>query len=182
MNDLSLHILDVAQNSVAAGATRISIKLSDDACGIRRLSIADNGCGMSAEVLAQATSPFFTSRTTRRIGLGIPLLKMAAEMTGGFLTLESEEGKGTVLTACFDLSHIDCPPLGDIGSTVMLLVQGSPDIQFVYHRQTPHSVFLLDTDTLRGEQNGIQPYYPKNLAFIARLVNINEKEHVEVHQ
>ena len=133
MKELSLNILDVVKNSVRAGASLIEISLVTDDDGILTITISDNGCGMSEEVMKSVTDPFFTTRTTRKVGLGLPLLKMAAEQTGGTLTLSSstEAGNsGTVLKAVFDTKSIDCMPMGDIVSTVCILIAGSPEIDF----------------------------------------------------
>ena len=133
MKELSLNILDVAKNSVRAGASLIEISRVTDDDGILTITISDNGCGMSEEVMKSVTDPFFTTRTTRKVGLGLPLLKMAAEQTGGTLTLSSstEAGNsGTVLKAVFDTKSIDCMPMGDIVSTVCILIAGSPEIDF----------------------------------------------------
>ena len=152
MKELSLNILDVAKNSVKAGATLIRISLNTDAHGILTLTIADNGCGMSAEVLKGVTDPFYTTRTTRKVGMGLPLLKMAAEQTGGTLVISSsdKEGQsGTELVATFDTSSIDCMPLGDIVSTVCVLISGSPDIDFEFTDKRINGEVSLQTAMLR---------------------------------
>ena len=149
MKELSLHLLDVAQNSVFAEASCIDLKLEEDAQCSYRLVIADNGRGMSPEFLAQVTDPFTTTRTTRKVGLGLPLLRMTAEQTGGTLEIESQVGIGTTVTALFHGSHIDCPPLGDLSGTVALLIQGAPDVEWTWHRTTPKGSYLLDTRELR---------------------------------
>ena len=135
MKELSLHILDVAKNSVKAGATLIGVELRVSKEGILTIIISDNGCGMSQETLARVTDPFYTTRTTRRVGLGLPLLRLSAEQTGGGLEIVSttEEGKsGTVVTATFDTKSIDCMPMGDIVSTVCTLISGSPEKDFIF--------------------------------------------------
>ena len=149
MKELSLHLLDVAQNSVSAGAERIDLTLEEDGARCYRLTIADNGCGMSPEFLAQVTDPFTTTRTTRKVGLGLPLLRMTAEQTGGSLEIESRVGEGTTVTALFHGSHIDCPPLGDLSGTVALLIQGAPDVEWTWKRTTPKGTYTLDTRQLR---------------------------------
>ncbi len=148
MKDLSLFLLDIAKNSTAAGSsvTCISLVLCDNTLSLK---IEDNGCGMSSELLARVTDPFTTTRTTRRVGMGIPLLKMTAEQTGGSLSIQSQPGKGTVLTAVFIPQSIDMPPLGDLASSICALIQGSPDLDFYYYRQTPLGHFELDTRQLR---------------------------------
>ena len=135
MKELSLHILDVAKNSVKAGASLTEISISTDREGIMTIRITDNGCGMTEEILARVTDPFYTTRTTRKVGLGLPLFRLAAEQTGGSLKIKSstEVGKsGTEVTAVFDTKSIDCMPMGDIVSTVVTLIAGSPDDDFVF--------------------------------------------------
>lgn len=152
MKELSLNILDVAKNSTAAGASlvEISLLLSDN--GMLTLSIVDNGCGMSEETLQGVTNPFYTTRTTRKVGMGLPLLKMAAEMTGGTLSITSSDKageSGTSLVATFDTNSIDCMPLGDIVSTVCILIAGSPEVDFVFSDVRPTGSVSLATAELR---------------------------------
>ena len=151
MKELSLNILDVAKNSVKAGATRIVIRI-DEAEGWRTLSIIDNGCGMPPEFVANVTDPFTTTRTTRPVGMGLPLLKLAAEQTGGDLQIESSvvPPTGTTVRARFKIDHLDCVPVGDYAGSVVTLIQGSPDIDFLfeYHREDGESV-VLDTAEVR---------------------------------
>ena len=151
MKELSLNILDVAKNSVRAGASHVAITLEEDEAGWLAITIADDGCGMSQEFLASVTDPFTTTRTTRKVGLGLPLYRLAAEQTGGALTIRSALGKGTTVTATFDRRHLDCPPLGDLAGTIALLIQGSPDIDFTYRHTTPRGEAALDTAELRSE-------------------------------
>ena len=154
MKELSLHILDVAKNSVKAGASLTEISLLTDKEGILTIMITDNGCGMSEEVLVRVTDPFYTTRTTRKVGLGLPLLRLAAEQTGGSLSISSstEEGKsGTVVKAVFNTKSIDCMPMGDIVSTVITLIAGSPMQDFVFSdvdEKKGRSVYL-DTRQMR---------------------------------
>ena len=153
MKELSLNILDVAKNSVSAGASLIQISLVKDATGWLTLSIEDDGCGMDAETVAHVTDPFYTTRKTRRVGLGLPLLKLAAEQTGGRLEILSsaEKGRsGTSLTATFDTNSIDCMPMGDIVSTVCILIAGSPEIDFLFLDKDPNRSVTLDTRELRA--------------------------------
>ena len=153
MKELSLNILDIAQNSVKAGAKNIEISLAEEG---NRLTfrITDDGCGMSEDFLARVLDPFTTTRTTRKVGLGLPLLKMAAEATGGSLEISSRSEKehadhGTEVTATFYTDHIDCPPLGDIVSTVVLLLQNAPfEPRYVYSHSKGENVFSLDTAEL----------------------------------
>ncbi len=153
MKELSLNILDVTKNSVSAGAKNISVSLVENDDGWLTLTIKDNGCGMSEETVANVTNPFYTTRTTRKVGLGLPLLKMAAEQTGGSLLIESstkEHNHGTSIEAVFDTKSIDFMPVGDIVSTVCILIAGSPEIDFVFTDITPAGEVKLDTAELRA--------------------------------
>lgn len=152
MKELSLNILDVAKNSTAAGATRVEISLELAESGILTVSIIDNGCGMSEETLMGVTNPFYTTRKTRKVGMGLPLLKMAAEQTGGELRISSSTEKGnsgTSLSATFDTKSIDCMPLGDIISTICILIAGSPEVDFLFTDKRQSGCVQLDTAQLR---------------------------------
>ena len=156
MKELSLNILDIAQNSVRANATLIRIDLIETETTFT-FTVTDNGCGMSESLLRSVTDPFTTTRTTRKVGLGIPLLKLAAEMTGGYIDITSSVGEdhGTKTKAHFFKSHIDYTPLGNIVDTVCTLVQGSPGIDFVFSHEMPGGSVSLDTRQMReilGEQ------------------------------
>jgi anti-sigma regulatory factor (Ser/Thr protein kinase) len=150
MKELSLNILDVAKNSTAAGASRVDITLDEDEDGLLVISIADNGKGMSPEFLAQVTDPFTTTRSTRKVGMGLPLFRMAAEQTGGTLDIESQLGVGTTVTARFHRRHLDCPPLGDLAGTIALLIQGSPNVTFCYRHCAPAGSAELSTEDLKA--------------------------------
>lgn len=151
-----MNVLDVAENSVAAGAslTRIALEI-DSAQKLLTLTIADNGRGMPPEMVQRVTDPFCTTRTTRKVGLGLPFLKMAAEMTGGALRIESAVGVGTTVTATFTLGHIDLAPLGDMAGTVAGLIQCNPDIDFVYTVAADGESFTADTREMRGVLDGV---------------------------
>lgn len=149
MKELSLNILDITKNSVKAEAKNISIALAESENGILTLTITDDGCGMSEDVLKRVSDPFCTSRTTRKVGLGIPLLKQASEQTGGRVDIESTLGLGTTVSATFDMHHIDYTPLGDIISTMTTLIMGSPEIDFVFTHQMSGGEVRLDTKELR---------------------------------
>lgn len=154
MKELSLNILDVAENSVKAKATFIRILLAERA-DLLTLTIADNGCGMTPEILRGVTDPFYTTRTTRKVGMGLPLLQLAAEQTGGTLSVtsrhESEypEDHGTEVVATFHPDHIDFTPMGDIVSTVGTLIQGNPDIDFLFRHTMEGKIAELDTREIR---------------------------------
>ena len=155
MKELSLNVLDIVQNSLTAGASLVKISLTENEQGILTLSVADDGKGMSEEILKGVTNPFYTTRTTRKVGLGIPLLKLAAEQTGGCVTIASKEKKegaddhGTVITATFDTRSIDFTPIGDMVSTISCLVQRGGDVDFEYSHKTPKGEVALSTREMR---------------------------------
>ena len=154
MKELSLNILDITENSVKAGASLTEI-IIDETADVLTLTIKDNGCGMSEEAERSVTNPFYTTRTTRRVGLGVPLLKLAAEQCGGTLriesktTAESPNGHGTALVATFMKGHLDFTPLGDVVSTVKTLIQGHPDVDFLYIHNLEGGRVTLDTREMR---------------------------------
>ena len=153
MDELSLYVLDITMNSVRAGATQISIELIEQGQWLT-FRVRDNGCGMTAEQLEKLANPFFTTRKTRKVGLGIPFLKMLSEMTGGGVEItsvhESEsEQHGTTTQATFGKNHIDFIPLGDMVETLKTLIQGSPEIDFEYLHQTEQGEVTLSTRELR---------------------------------
>lgn len=177
MQELSLNILDVAQNSVKAGANLIAIGVEESTADDRMtITITDNGCGMTPEQVARVIDPFYTTRTTRKVGLGVPFFKMAAELTGGNFRIESNVGQGTSVTAIFGRSSIDRMPLGDIAATVAALVQGSPDRDFVYTRRIDGREMVADTRQFREALAGIPLDTPEVLAFITEYINENTAE------
>ena len=154
MKDLSLNLLDIAENSVKAGATLTRLLLAQEG-DILTFQVADDGCGMTEEVLRGVTDPFYTTRTTRKVGLGLPLLRMAAEQTNGSMEVESKhvdthpDHHGTTVTAVFHTDHIDCPPVGDLVATVTTLIQGHPDTDFLFRHTLEGVTVELDTRQLR---------------------------------
>ncbi len=155
MKEISLNILDIAENSVKAGATLTEITVNETDESLT-LSIKDDGCGMSEEILRSVTNPFYTTRTTRKVGMGLPLLKLACEQTGGALTVSSKvkddscDTHGTLVTAKFFKNHLDYTPLGDVVSTVITLIQGHPDTDFLYRHELDGKEVALDTRELRA--------------------------------
>lgn len=150
MNDLSMHILDIVQNSISAGATRVTLTV-DEAPGADLLTIVigDNGKGMTSEQVSRLSDPFFTSRTTRKVGMGIPLLMDSARQSGGDVRIESEPGKGTEVMAVFGYSNIDRPPLGDVANALMLLVSSNPALDFLFTYRYNGDEYLFDTVDVR---------------------------------
>jgi len=160
MKELSLNILDITENSVKAGATLVEIFI-DETDDTLTVEISDNGSGMTSDVCRSVTDPFYTTRTTRRVGLGIPLFKFAAEQTGGRLEIESRhvdkfpDNHGTRVAATFFKKHIDFTPLGDVGSTITTLIQGHADIDFHYRHTYRDRTVELDTREMRAVLDGI---------------------------
>ena len=149
LDDLSKHVLDIAENSLAAGAQRIVVTLQErDSEGWVVLQVEDDGCGMDPETVTRVTDPFVTSRTTRRVGLGIPFLKQVAELCDGELHLVSALGKGTTLTARFRADAVDCPPLGDLSATVVTLLAGSPDRAWTFRFLRGDASFEVERNAL----------------------------------
>jgi len=155
MKELSLNILDIAENSVKAKATLTQILITEDAETIK-IEIKDDGCGMTEEILKQVTNPFYTTRTTRKVGMGLPLLQMEAEQTGGYMTIQSKsesvepkEVHGTEVTALFYKNSIDMTPLGDTVSSIITLVQGHPDTDFLFIHKVGEQEVSLDTRVVR---------------------------------
>ncbi|MBE5794117.1 MAG: sensor histidine kinase, partial [Clostridiales bacterium] len=127
MRDLSMHVLDIAQNSIKAGATLVTISFDKDENNMLTFTVKDDGCGMSEEFLKKVTDPFTTTRTTRKVGLGIPMLKQSAEMSDGAFSIQSTVNVGTTISATFHLGHIDCIPMGEICDTLLTLVTLNPE-------------------------------------------------------
>ncbi len=151
MEDLSLHILDIAENSTSAGATLVEIFVREDTGkNIVEIVVRDNGKGMDEAAVEKVRDPFVTSRKTRRVGLGLPLLEQAAREAGGRLVITSEPDRKTEVIATFQANHIDRKPLGDMGATMISLIIGSPDIDFVYESDLDGENTRLDTREIRA--------------------------------
>ncbi|NCB42503.1 MAG: ATP-binding protein [Clostridia bacterium] len=175
MKELSLNILDLAQNSLTAGARNIEIEIresiKDDLLYIK---ISDDGSGMDQAFLARVTDPFVTTRTTRPVGMGIPFFKMQAEMAQGNFEIKSEKGKGTQLWATFGLSHVDRLPIGDTAGTMIVLIQGSPDVDFVYIRETDSDRFEFQTKEIREVMGEVPLNEPEVLVWIRDYITQGE--------
>ena len=177
MQEISLNILDVAQNSVRAGASLIHIivKISTKEDKLV-VSIEDDGCGMTSEQIKNVEDPFFTTRTTRKVGLGVPFFKMAALATGGNFTIDSEVGTGTTVMAEFKLSHIDRMPLGDITGTIHTLIVYNEEIDFLYEYIFDEKSFVLDTREMREILEGVPFSVPDVSNYIKNFLNENKVE------
>ncbi len=188
MKELSLNILDIAQNSVKAGAKRIEISLERSGSWLT-IAITDDGSGMSPEFAAAAADPFTTTRTTRKVGMGLPLFKLAAEQTGGTFSITSHQAAfdgdnhGTTVQAVFDTSHVDCEPLGDVASTITTLIQGSPELDFTYRYRTEEGQKLLSTTEMRQMLGGEVPLNsPDVLAWVKAFLEDGELEPNELEE
>jgi len=150
MTELSLHILDIVQNSVKANADLITIEIDENISDNKLvIIITDNGCGMTSDFLEDVVNPFRTTRTTRKVGLGLSLFKNACEMTGGNLKIESEVGKGTIVRATFVYDSIDRQPLGDMASTMATIIGGNDKINYVYSHSFNENAFEFSTLEIR---------------------------------
>ena len=181
MRELSLNVLDIAQNSVSANASLIEIELTEDTKNNDLLiGIYDNGKGMTAEQVENVRDPFFTTRTTRKVGMGIPLFKFAAEMTGGKLDIESEVGVGTKVRAYFKTDHLDFTPVGDMTSTMISLITMNLHIDFLYRRKIDGREFTLDTRQLKEILGDVPLNEPSIAMWIQQYINENTKQLMEV--
>lgn len=177
MKTISDHVLDIVQNSVRANATLIEIIVEEDKkSNLYNLTINDNGCGMDRETLQQAVNPFFTSRNTRKVGLGLPLLKQNAEAAGGSFQIHSEPGKGTKVKAVFLLDHLDRPPLGDIWNTWFLNLLNHPGIRWVYRHKTEEGVFEMDSAELLTMLEGVSLQQKEIKKAIVEMIKNNLDE------
>ena len=169
MEDLSLHILDIAENSVKAQAKLITIAIEESKeKDLLTVYIMDDGQGMNEETKAKALDPFFSTKKERRIGLGLSLLKEAALTANGRFSLESEPNRGTEVTATFQASHIDTKPLGDIPQTLITLIVGNPAVDLRYRHKTDESEYVLDTKEIKSQLNGIPINSPEVLHIIKK--------------
>lgn len=150
MRDLSLHVLDLVQNAVAAGGKNVSLLIAEDEDkDLLTIAVEDDGQGMTPEFAARARDPFATTRTARKVGLGLPLIDMTARRAGGSLDIDSRPGEGTKVTAVYRLRHVDRPPLGDIAATVKIITAGCQGVFFRYEHRKGGKSFVLDTKKMR---------------------------------
>ena len=177
MRELSLNVLDIVQNSISAKATVIEIELLEHIeKDLLEINIFDNGKGMTEEQVKSVIDPFFTTRTTRKVGLGIPLFKMAAEMSGGWLDIKSEVGKGTRVYTSYGYSNVDRMPVGDMNGTVSMLIRMNPDIDFVYTHSINEKSYVLDTRELREQLDDVPLDTPDVIEWIEEYLKENDAE------
>ena len=171
MRELSLHILDIARNSLEAGATKLTLNVTErPEEDVLEIVVRDNGRGMDSQALSRATDPFYTTRTTRRVGLGLSLLKAACERCGGVFTVRSEPGKGTSVRCTLQLRHIDRPPLGDMGKLVQALACEAQQTDLCYRHRVDGKTFKLDTVHLQKELGEVPITDPRVLCWLAEFV------------
>ncbi|MCR4430006.1 MAG: ATP-binding protein [Tepidanaerobacteraceae bacterium] len=172
-----MHILDIVQNSINAGATLIEIIIDEDEKNdILTIEIKDNGRGMDESTLKKVKDPFFTTRTTRKVGLGVPLFEQAAKSCGGKLDIFSKVGEGTSIRASFVRSHIDRPPIGSMSDTMILLVATNPEIDFLYRHRVDNNEFVLDTREIKNTLQDVPISNPMVLDWIKTFVEDNLKQ------
>ena len=172
MKELSLHILDIARNSIEAGSDMISIIIVEDLeLDLLTIEIEDNGKGIDKELIDKVTDPFFTTRKTRSVGLGLALAKESAIHCDGNFKIESEQGKGTKVIFSYRYSHIDRAPLGDMGQTIMTLISLDGDIEILYSHMYNNAQFNFDTRNVKKVLNGVNINEPRVLIWIKDYIN-----------
>lgn len=191
MRELALHILDIAENSISAGADTIKIFVEEDYNkDLLKIRIEDNGRGIDAETLKNIADPFVTSRTTRKVGLGIPFFKAACEACEGSFSIQSQPGLGTTVEAVFKHQHIDRMPLGDLTGTLLTLIIGTPEIHWVFEYRLDQYGFTFDDEPIKQTLEGLPLSEPAVIKFIREMLedgirNVRQREltsRLEVHQ
>lgn len=171
MKELSLHIMDIIENSIRADADLICLEIEESfALNQIRISIKDNGGGIPANLLCRVTDPFYTTRPKRRVGLGLSLFREASRRCEGSFSIESKEGEGTMVEALFMMDHIDLAPMGDIRGTMISLIMGNPGVEFVYTHKAGARCFHLDTRIIRSELEGVPFNHPKVMGYISGVI------------
>jgi anti-sigma regulatory factor (Ser/Thr protein kinase) len=177
MKDLSLHILDIAQNSVSAGAKNVIVEITENTNGnYFTILIQDDGKGIPADIIEKVTDPYYTTRTTRKVGLGLPLFKQNAEMAGGEFKINSEPGRGTVVKATFRHDHMDRPPLGDIAGVIVILISSNPMMNWYYKHTKDGSEYILDTRDVREVLEDVPLNEPSVGRYLREMIRENLKE------
>ena len=172
MLELAAHILDIAENSIRAGAKLVEININENKMkDLLSIEIKDDGSGMTKEEIKKAGDPFYTTKTVRRVGLGIPLLTDAAQRANGKLKLKSAKGKGTNVTATFQLSHLDRQPIGNITTTLVALIAGNSHVDFIYKHRHNDRQFTLDTRQIRKEIDDLPINHPEILKYIRGVIS-----------
>lgn len=176
MKEISMHILDIVMNSIKANATLIELYILDSKIkNILKIIIKDNGIGMDSEMVSNVTNPFFTTRTTRKVGLGIPLLKEACKRSNGDLNILSKLGEGTTLECFFERDNIDRAPLGNMGDTIMTIINSLGDCELIYRHTTDLGSFELSTSEVKNMLENVCIREPNIMLWIKDYVNDNIK-------
>ncbi|MGD2125337.1 MAG: ATP-binding protein [Desulfobacteraceae bacterium] len=171
MRELALHIMDIIENGLAAGASLIQLSVFEDRNeNWLRITIKDNGRGIPADKLQEVMSPFYTTRTTRRVGLGLSLFREASKRCDGEFNIRSKEEAGTEVFASFRLDHIDLAPIGDMAGSLTSLIMGNPDVDFVYTHEVDGKVFRLDTREVKGELEDVPINHPEVIRYLASSI------------
>ena len=174
MKELAMHVYDLMENSTAANSTEVKLTIRDSLKdNIYAFTIEDNGKGMTPEFMAKVTDPYTTSRTTRKVGLGLPLIKMNTENCGGGMKLQSEVGKGTRLDFWFQHNHWDRPPMGDLAGTIVMLCAAHEDIHIIYKHITDEGEFVFDTDEIHEALDGMSMNDVKVMGWLKDMVHEN---------
>ena len=177
MEDISLHILDIAENSIGAGATLMTISISEDmAKDLFTVEIEDNGRGIPEDMRSNVLDPFCTTRTTRKVGLGLSLLAQAARETGGDISVRPASTSGTIVAATFRKSHIDMKPLGNISETLVVLIAGNPQIDFIFTYKKNGTAFSLDTRQIKNELDGVPINSSEVLSFLRDYIGASLRD------
>lgn len=177
MREISLHILDIVENSIEAGATAIDLYVEEDReADVLSVVVIDNGDGMDEAYARSIVDPFVTSRQTRRVGLGLPLIAATAERCAGGLSIESAKGKGTKVTVTFQLSHVDRPPLGDMKSTLLSIAVGRSDVGLHYKHRVDAETFELDTREVKSLLGEVPLSNPAVLRWLNEYLDQDIKE------
>ncbi|MCG8582463.1 MAG: sensor histidine kinase [Bacteroidales bacterium] len=175
MKDLSMHIMDIVQNSVRAKADNVMLTITLDEQWLM-IKVEDDGSGMDKGTLEKVSDPFYTSRTTRKVGLGIPLILQNAELTGGDMTLTSDLGVGTTLTARFGRKHLDRPPMGDISSTAAMMITGNEGVNLQFEVRSGDDEFSISTNEVKEVMGDVDIRLPKVTSFLKEVIEENIKE------
>ena len=171
MQELALHVMDIAENGLAAGANLITILIRESTKGNRlEITVRDNGRGIPPGLQQKVLDPFYTSRTTRRVGLGLSLLKEATRRCEGEFRVDSQEDRGTEVTAAFRRDHIDLAPLGDMARSLTVLVMGNAEVDFVYRHRVDEDEFELDTRQIKTELEGVPIEHPEVLRYLTETI------------
>lgn len=175
MREMSLHILDIAENALDAGATLIGISISEEKKkDLLTIALEDNGCGIEEKNLEKVLDPFYTTRRTRRVGLGLSLFRETSRRCGGDLNIRSDVGKGTRVEATFRPDHIDLPPMGDMGGCIGIMIMGHPEVDIVYVHQREGAKFDFDTREIKTGLQGVAINHPGVLKYLMGVIRESE--------